>query len=212
MCFSASASFIAGGALSSAGALSLKMAGKTSRRAIAAVPLVFGIQQLVEGVVWVSLAEPRIHAAATVGYLLIAYVLWPVFLPYAVWRDETGPRRKKALAWFVWFGTAVSLYLLYFILRGPVTAALLGGGIAYGVPLPNYAVIPGAYVLATCGSCFVSSHAYIRVFGMALIASLAIAYGYYLHAFASVWCFFAAILSLIIFVHLRQKPPATWDA
>jgi len=63
-------------------------------------------------------------------------------------------------------------------------------------------------VLAACGSCFVSSHKFIRVFGLALVASLVITYAYYNFAFASVWCFFAALLSLIIIVHLRQKPSA----
>ncbi len=142
------------------------------------------------------------------GFLLFSHVFWPTYLPYAVWREETGPRRKRALGMFVWFGAAVSLYLLYYVLRGPISSTLMGHGIAYEVPLPNLAVIPGAYVLAACGSCFVSSHKYIRVFGMALVASLAITYAYYDHAFASVWCFFAAILSLIIFIHLRQKPLA----
>jgi hypothetical protein len=208
MCFSATASFIAGGALSSAGAVALKRAEKPSRRPIAAIPLLFGIQQLFEGVLWLSLGYPRLQATATLGYLLMAHVLWPTYLPYAIWKDETGPRRKKALVLFVWFGAAVSLYLMFYILRGPVASTLLGHGIAYDFYLPNLAVIPGAYVLATCGSCFVSSHKYIRVFGLALIASLGIAYWYYQHAFASVWCFFAAILSLIIFMHLRQKPTA----
>jgi hypothetical protein len=208
MCFSASASFIAGSALGSAGAYTLKKAKTSARRPIAAIPLLFGIQQLIEGVVWISLADPRIHAASTMAFLLMAHVLWPTYLPYAVWRDETGPRRKKALMAFVLFGAAVSLYLLYYLLRGEVTAALLGGGVAYTVPLPNLAVIPAAYVLVTCGSCFLSSHKFIRVFGLALVASLAIAWWYYNHAFASVWCFFAAILSLVILVHVRQKPLA----
>ena len=208
MCFSATASFIASGALGTAGTVTLKQAGASASRPIAAVPLFFGIQQLLEGVLWLSLGEPRIHAAAALGFLLFSHVFWPVYLPYAVWKEETGPTRRKVLARFVWFGGAVSLYLLYYVLRGPVSATLMGHGIAYVVPLPNLAVIPGAYVLAACGSCFVSSHKFIRVFGMALVASLAIAYAYYQYAFASVWCFFAAILSLIIFVHLRQKPLA----
>ena len=208
MCFSATASFVAGGALGSAGAVSVRKAGGFLRRPIAAVPLLFGIQQLIEGVLWLSLHAPRFQASATLGFLLFSHVLWPSFLPYAVWKEETSKRRKDALAWFTWFGSAVSLYLLYHILRGPISSTLMGNGIAYDVPLPNHVVIPGAYVLAACGSCFVSSHKFIRVFGLALVASLIIAYAYYDHAFASVWCFFAAILSFIVFVHLRQKPLA----
>lgn len=208
MCFSATASFIAGGALSAIGTVGLKKAGSSSSRPISAIPLLFGIQQLVEGVLWLSLGHPRLQAAATVGFLLFAYVFWPAYLPYAVWKEENEPRRRKVLAWFMWFGTAVSLYLLYFILRGPVSSVLMGHGIAYAVPLPNYAVIPGAYVLATCGSCFVSSHKFIRVFGLALVAALIVAYAYYHLAFASVWCFFAAILSLIVLAHLFRERKA----
>lgn len=208
MCFSATASFVAGGALTGAGATVAAKTGGVTRRPIAAVPLLFGAQQLVEGVLWLSLHQPRFQASATLAFLLFSHVLWPTYLPYAVWKEERPGRRKDALAWFVWFGAAVSLYLLYYILKGPISSELMGHGIAYVVPLPNYAVIPGAYVLATCGSCFVSSHKFLRVFGMALIASLVIAYAYYSLAFASVWCFFAAILSLIVFVHLRQKPLA----
>lgn len=206
MCFSATASFIAGGALSATGTVAVRRTGGFLRRPIAAAPLFFGIQQLVEGALWLSIGFPWVQAPATYAFLFFSHVFWPTFLPYAVWREEKGPKRKEALAWFVWFGAAVSLYLLYFIVRGPVASTLLGNGIAYDVPLPNYAVIPGAYILAACGCCFVSSHKFIRVFGMALITSLGLAYGYYLHAFASVWCFFAAILSLIVFAHLRQVP------
>lgn len=208
MCFSATASFIAGGALSSAGGVALHRAKKPSRRPIAAVPLFFGIQQLIEGVLWLSLHQPRFQASATLAFLLMSHVFWPTFLPYAVWKEETGPRRRKVLAWFVWFGVAVSLYLLYYILKGPVSSTIMGHGIAYEVTLPNLAVIPGAYLLATCGACLASSHKFIRVFGLTLVASLVIAWWYYNHAFASVWCFFAAILSFIIFVHLRHKPLA----
>ncbi len=205
MCFSATASFIAGGALGATGTVAVRRTGGFLRRPIAAVPLFFGIQQLVEGVLWLSLGYPWVQAPATMAFLFFSHVFWPTFLPYAVWREETHPRRKDALAWFAWFGAAVSLYLLYFILRGPVVSTILGQGIAYDVPLPNHAVIPGAYVLATCGSCLVSSRKFLRVFGLALLASLGIAYGYYLDAFASVWCFFAAVLSFIVFVHLRQE-------
>ena len=44
----------------------------------------------------------------------------------------------------------------------------------------------------------------MRVFGLALLGSLAIALWAYQQAFYSVWCFFAAILSGIIYVHLKQ--------
>ena len=112
MCFSATASFVTGGALGSAGAVAMRASGGISRRPIAAVPFLFGAQQLVEGAVWISLGHPAAHASATLGFLLFSHVLWPSYLPYAVWKEETDRRRRDALAWCVWFGSAVSLYLL----------------------------------------------------------------------------------------------------
>lgn len=206
MCFSATASFIAGGSLGTIGIISLKKSDDSPKRLLAAVPIFFGMQQFIEGALWMSLGHPRLQAAATLAFMLFAYVFWPTYMPYVVWRNEPDRRRRKALGWFVWFGASVSLYLLYFILRGPILATLMGRGIAYDVPLPDLAVIPVAYVLAACGSCFVSSHRFLRIFGMTLVAALVISYGYYSFAFASVWCFFAAILSLIILAHLHYKP------
>ena len=61
------------------------------------------------------------------------------------------------------------------------------------------------YLAATCLSCFVSSHAFVKLFGgLAFIAFIA-AYVTYARASVSIWCFFAAVLSLLIYVHLRYR-------
>lgn len=208
MCFSAPASFAAAAALGSAGAVGLRKARTASRRPIAAVPLLFGLQQALEGALWLSFGHARPQAAATVGFLLFSHVLWPAFLPYAVWKDEPNPKRRRLLAWFAWFGAAVGVYLLHAILRGPVSAMAGAHGITYDVPLPNLAVVPAAYVIATCGSCLASTQRLVRLFGLALLVSLGIAYWAHQQAFASVWCFFAAILSGILLLHLHRRPLA----
>jgi hypothetical protein len=59
MCFSASASFIAGGALTAVGVVTLKKTENKKEIPFAAIPLLFGIQQLIEGVIWLTL---RHHA------------------------------------------------------------------------------------------------------------------------------------------------------
>lgn len=55
MCFSATASFTAGTALSAVGGLTLRKSRGKAELPLALVPLMFGIQQLSEGVLWVSL-------------------------------------------------------------------------------------------------------------------------------------------------------------
>ena len=68
MCFSASASFIAAAALATTGVATLRMASRPSELPFAAVPLLFGIQQFIEGLTWLVtfLAAYAIHAVTLV--------------------------------------------------------------------------------------------------------------------------------------------------
>ncbi len=61
------------------------------------------------------------------------------------------------------------------------------------------------YLAATCVTGFLSSHPFVRMFGVLSLLSFVATYLVYTRAFVSVWCFFAAILSLLIFLHLRYR-------
>ena len=204
MCFSATASFIAGGSLGAAGAITLREAKTRSNIPLAALPLLFGVQQAIEGVVWISAGIPWLQAAAAYAYALFSHVLWPSYLPFAVMMAEPAGRRKSILKGFLVLGISVSIWLFSFIVRGPVSATLNVRGIIYHMNVPEIPYGLAAYVFVTCFCCFFSSHKFIRVFGLALLGSLAIALWAYQEAFYSVWCFFAAILSGIIYAHLKQ--------
>ena len=56
MCFSATASFISGTALCVIGVATLKQTKAPAEIPFALIPLLFGIQQLTEGVIWLSSA------------------------------------------------------------------------------------------------------------------------------------------------------------
>lgn len=58
MCFSAGASFSAGAVLAVIGAASLKQVQRPSQIAFASIPMLFSIQQVAEGVLWVTLPDP----------------------------------------------------------------------------------------------------------------------------------------------------------
>lgn len=211
MCFSATASFIASGSLGTAGAITVsRMKKDAPLLPFAVIPLLFAIQQGIEGINWLSANDPFVHDAATHAYVMFSHVLWPAYVPIAVRMIEPGPKRKRVLNWFIFLGLGVSLYILYYVFKGPVTSVHSARGIIYDLPLPNIVVVPIAYVVATVGSCLSSRHKFVRVFGLTMFASLVIAYWYYLEAFTSVWCFFAAILSFIVIVHVyheSRRPP-----
>lgn len=204
MCFSATASFTAAAGLGAMGAVTLREAKTRSRVPIAALPLFFGLQQAVEGVIWLSAGVPWLHSAAAFAYVLFSHVLWPTYIPLAVGALEPPGRRRAALRVFLVIGVAISVWLFSYIIRGPVVAACGASGIIYTMTLPPIPYGLAAYVLVTVVSCLISSHKFIRVFGIASIGALAISLWAYLEAFYSVWCFFAAILSAIVYVHLRH--------
>ena len=92
MYFSATASFSAAALLLGIVTLTLKSALVTrQRRALpfAAITVVFAVQQLIEGVIWLTFAEKRtrLHAGMTCAYSFFSHVLWPVYEPVAFFAD-----------------------------------------------------------------------------------------------------------------------------
>jgi hypothetical protein len=113
MCFSATASFTAGIALTAAGGAAVTYAGKKPERLFAATPLLFGVQQLTEGVVWLSFAHPALQSVATFVYVLFSHIVWPTFIPLAILLMEPSPWRRKLLSLCTAVGVVVSAYFLY---------------------------------------------------------------------------------------------------
>jgi len=203
MCFSASASFIAGTALSAAGVATIRLTVRKAEIPFAMIPLLFGIQQIIEGMIWLSFRQqsPLPVETLTLLYSLFSHVVWPMFVPFAVGLLETVGWRKKALAACQVAGAGVGLYLLYFIIEFPVTAEVLGKHIVYESPHFYVISVMVLYLIGTCVSSLVSSHRIIRMFGALSLGSFAIAYAIHAATMVSVWCFFAAVLSLVVYVY-----------
>lgn len=207
MCFSAPASFIAGAALSTVGVVTVRMTSSKAEIPFASIPLLFGIQQIIEGMIWLSFRNDSLLPNMTLTriYSLFSHVLWPMFVPYAVGRLEVVPWRKAALIACQVAGLAVGLYLLYFIVAVPVTSRVLGQHIVYESPHFYIMAVMTLYLIATCLSSLLSSHRTIRVFGALSLATFIAAYLIHVATLVSVWCFFAALLSFIVYFHFRQK-------
>ena len=207
MCFSASASFIAGASLSAVGVATLTKTERTTELPFAMIPLLFGLQQLTEGVIWLTFHHdaPLLKQTMTYLYSGFSHALWPMYVPFAMGVLEAVHWRKKAIFAFEAAGVAVGLYLLYFIVTRPVTAEVVGRHIVY--LSPHFYLIPVMvlYLAATCVSCFFSSHGYVKLFGVLALLSFIAAYLLHVMALVSIWCFFAAILSLLIYLHLRFR-------
>jgi hypothetical protein len=203
MCFSATASFATAGALTAVGVVTLKKNKSKSAIPFASIPLLFGIQQFIEGVLWLSFGHTALQTIATYTYSFFSLILWPAFVPLAVYRVETGEYRKRILAILCVIGLAVGLYILYFVTTRGVTSEIVNYCIAYHPTHPYQRWTLGIYVLAACGSCLVSRHQVINIFGLVMLAALFFSAWFFFANFVSVWCFFAAILSAIVYWQVR---------
>lgn len=60
------------------------------------------------------------------------------------------------------------------------------------------------YLMATCASFLFSSHKIMNILGVFVAVSFAITYYFYTASYVSVWCFFAAILSVVVYLYFRK--------
>lgn len=210
MCFSAPASFVAGTALAAVGIATLRLASRPSQIPFAAIPLLFGIQQLIEGLIWLSFrdASPLPNPPLTFVYSLFSHVLWPIYVPFAVRLVESMPWRRRVLIATQAAGIVAGLYLLYFLVRFPITSRVLGQHIGYESPHFYIAAVMALYLSATCVSSMLASNRIIRLFGALSLVTFLAAYAIHAATLVSVWCFFAAILSFIVYGYFRGEHSA----
>jgi hypothetical protein len=206
MCFSAPASFIASGVLTAAGAVTIAKSDRRSEVPLAAIPLLFGIQQVAEGGVWLMLKDPQWNALFAHAFLLFAYALWPAYLPFAALCLETIPARRKVLYAILAAGVGLGLYLLQVVVRHPVSVHVVGHSLDYRIANAHALLSVYIYLAVTSLCCFASSRRFVRVFGLALLVLAGVADALGRYAFVSVWCFLAAVLSLMIFIYLHRRP------
>ncbi len=208
MCFSATASFSAGAVLLVIGALTLKAARRPREWPFAAIPLLFAIQQLVEGVIWQTFSAdaPLLNTVMTHAYSFFSHVLWPVYLPIAVLMIEPPGGRRRTLAALVVAGSVVGIYLLYVLVAFPVVSRPTGQHVEYDSPHFFAAAVMTLYLISTTVSPLLSTLRGVKVFGALALLSFGAAYYFYAAWFISVWCFFAALLSTVIYFHFAWQP------
>ncbi len=207
MCFSAEASFTAGAVLLVIGAVTVRQARSRREMPYALIPLLFALQQLLEGALWLTFPDraPALNAWLTQGYSFFSHVLWPIYVPLAALAMEDHPLRRRILIAIAVAGSLVGLYLLATMVRVPIVARVTGHHILYDSPHFYVLATMALYLIGTSVSLMFSSHRRVKVFGAAAFASAVAAYAFYATWFISVWCFFAALLSVIVAWHFRVR-------
>ena len=211
VCFSAEADLAAGVIIGVIAIDGVRHVRHPAERALAAIPVVLGAHQIVEAFVWWGLHGQVPNAAwrpALWLYLIVAFVVLPVLVPTAVGALEPVASRRRVQV-FTAIGVGVAAVLMYAIVRGPIHAAIEARHIAYSVGLWHGGLVVMLYVVATCGSMLASRHSHVRWFGVVNLVAVGLLAWLNRSGFISLWCFWAAITSVAIAVHLRHasQPP-----
>jgi len=220
MCFSAGASFATAGALSVVSLLSIQQViHKKKLIPLALTPLFFGIQQACEGFVWITInngdTTSLLHIISMYSFLFFAGMFWPIWIPGALYYAEKAHKRKLLLGGLMCVGGIVSMLLLHYWILQTTGAKVINHHIDYPVvDYPNGTIdamddtithiLNALYGAATIAPFFISSVPHMKILGSMIGISALIAYIFYLVAFPSVWCFFAAVCSLVLYGILRK--------
>jgi hypothetical protein len=178
--------------------------------ALAWIPVLLGVHQFIEALVWLWLQGhvPRaIGHVALWAYLLIAFVVLPVFIPLAVIALEPTRRRKQMMAPFAVLGAVIAVTLFAAMLRGPVGVKLAPYHLSYSIQLSDGFWVVALYVVAVCGPLLVSGYRDVALFGVVNLVAVIVIARLTISGFASVWCGWAAVSSAAIALHCRFAKP-----
>jgi len=209
VCFSPGADAIVGTVVAGVGIDALRHVREKDEIPLASIPLVLGLHQLTETFVWLGLrgevAESIVRAAMG-AYLVVAFSVLPVLIPTAVGLVERSRYRRWVIFGCGTVGAIVAAAFTIALGQGPINVAIDGHHIAYYVESLDQSGGPltAFYVLATCGALLASSHRDLELMGALNLAAVPILAALTMSGFASLWCFWAAIVSVVIAAHLRR--------
>lgn len=209
MCFSAAASLTAGAGLLMIGTIAINQSKTTAQRVLASIPVIFSVQQFSEGLLWLSLSggiSTQWQHLSMYVFLVFAQVIWPSFVPLTILLFEKKIWRKKILRILLTIGILTSLYLSWCLIFYDVSAMIEGHHIKYELdfPLSNQWFNGITYLVAAVMAPFISSLRPLRLLGILLLASYLVSRIFYQDYLISVWCYFAAVLSISILLIIRD--------
>lgn len=205
MCFSITADLVVGTALVPVAVATLREVKHWREVPFALLPTVFAVHQFIEAAVWPNgVVSPGMANLAMRAYVFIALPLLPALVPWAILMLEPRGARLR-VAPFAALGTVVSVYLAVVVLTEPVTVTKGPHALQYQTGVSDGYVWAVLYVIAVIGPALMSGYRSIVVFGLANLVGLIVVAILYTQAFASLWCIYAAALSVLALVHMVRR-------
>jgi hypothetical protein len=210
MCFSPEADVVAAVVIGAVGVDAARHTGRAAQWPLAALPLLLAGHTLDEAFIWWGLRGEVSHAVQTVTtaiYLAIAMVILPVYVPVTVLLLERARRRRPAQIAALVAGILCAAGLAAALVTGPVSTRAVGHHIVYYVHVRMGDALIALYLVSTCGALLLSGRRFLRWYGAANAAAVAVLAWIATEAVTSLWCAWAAVTSIGIAVYLRSTGP-----
>lgn len=217
MCFSAIASFTASALLIPTGLYCRHIAQHRDRRyqSLATIPLLFGIQQACEGGVWLGLQHnvPNLSQISALLFLAFSHGCWLVWVPWAIAQYEPHPVKQRLCYSLLAIGAlfALSLQLPFWSTPHTFAPKIVRGAIDYQTVLWWDAWISRdwlhlIYACMVVAPFILTGNPTLQGFAALIAVSAGITHLTTHYAFVSIWCFWAALISLSLGGILHRLP------
>jgi hypothetical protein len=208
MCFSPTASFASAAVIGTIGVATLRHVREPRTLLFAATPMLFALHQFTEGLVWLGLdgrIGPSARDHAALAFTLYAQGLLPFLMPLAVLLMEPAGWRRKVIMGLTAIGAVAAVWDAYGLIFLPLRVFVDHNSIAYRNVMTGSLTISLLYILATCGALLLSRYRVVRWYGVINVIALTIVEVVKAETFASVWCFYAALMSVILYWRFRRQ-------
>ncbi|MBF2089938.1 MAG: hypothetical protein IGR80_15560 [Synechococcales cyanobacterium K44_A2020_017] len=209
MCFSATASFSISAALLPIGGWCINKAWQSDRHylPLAVFPLAFGIQQAIEGMVWLGLDanNSAMVAAAATGFIFFSHGFWLVWTPFMALMIETRSRLRRLWQIMTLLGMILAAYFLVPLALNPtwLTVTIQERSLTYILqdltPYPSLEALGRSlYISTILAPLLLVNQSAVQRLGWLVLGALVIVSRFFSSGLVSTWCYFAAVASLYV--------------
>jgi hypothetical protein len=138
-------------------------------------------------------------------FIFYAQAILPFWVPLAIWLLEPrGPRRLSIAALLV-VGGLLMVYVAWGLLHQPTQVFISNYSLVYFNPHTRHHWVALIYILSTCGALILSRSVAIQLFGWLNLLGLLLVYLIAQYSFTALWCLYAALVSVILYLHFIER-------
>lgn len=218
MCLSPEVSFAASVMLVGGGSLITVKAWHRNWRylPIGLMPLFAGVQQFMEGNVWLGIngGDHFTMLWGAMGFIFFTWFMWPIWIPFCVYvLEPDGSPRKRFFLLLTLIGSVFGalLYVPHLLNTDFVVVTVSNKSLAYENSMLLDYIMPrwltyAIYLFLIIAPPALSRYRHVRHFALTIVAVVVIDYVFLRYAYISFFCLLAGLATLhLVYIILTNK-------